>query len=257
MSFELFTLAGQVAIVTGSSRGIGRAIAERLAEHGARVVICSRNADACEPVAAAINWRHGPGTAIAIAASISSKEALETLVSQTRRQLGPVSILICNAATNPYYGPLSGISDAQFRKVLDNNIMANHWLVQMVVSDMVERAEGAIVVVSSIAGIRGTDMIGAYGISKAADMQLVRNLAVELGPCGIRVNCVAPGVIRTEFSKALWENPALTARSQERTPLRRFGAPDDVAGIVVCLASPAARHVTGQTIVIDGGDTIA
>lgn len=246
-----------MAIVTGSSRGIGRAIAERLAEHGARVVISSRNADACEPVAAAINGRHGPGTAVAIAASISSKEALEALVSQTRRQFGAVSILICNAAANPYYGPLSGISDAQFRKVLENNLLANHWLVQMVAPGMVERGEGAIVVVSSIAGIRGTDTIGAYGISKAADMQLVRNLAVELGPRGIRVNCVAPGIIRTEFSKALWEDPALTARSQERTPLRRFGDPDDVAGIVVCLASPAARHVTGQTIVIDGGDTIA
>ena len=257
MSFELFTLAGQVAIVTGSSRGIGRAIAERLAEHGARVVISSRHADACEPVAAAINERHGPGTAVAIEASISSKEALEALVSQTRRQFGAVSILICNAAANPYYGPLSGISDAQFHKVLENNILANHWLVQMVAPGMVERGEGAIVVVSSIAGIRGTDTIGAYGISKAADMQLVRNLAVELGPCGIRVNCVAPGIIRTEFSKALWENPVLTARSQEHTPLRRFGEPDDVAGIVVCLASPAARHVTGQTIVIDGGDTIA
>jgi NAD(P)-dependent dehydrogenase (short-subunit alcohol dehydrogenase family) len=257
MAFELFDLAGQVAIVTGSSRGIGRAIAERLAEHGARVVVSSRGAEACDAVAAVLNDRHGPGTAIAIPANISSKEALETLVSETRRQLGPLSILVCNAASNPHYGPMSGITDAQLRKVLENNVVSNHWLVQMVAPGMAERGDGAIVVVSSIAGIRGTNTIGAYGISKAADMQLVRNLAVELGPLGIRVNCVAPGVIRTDFSRALWEDPTLTARSQERTPLRRFGDPDDVAGIVVCLVSPAARYLTGQTIVIDGGDTIA
>ena len=257
MSFELFDLSGQVAIVTGSSRGIGRAVAERLAEHGARVVISSRNAEPCEEVAAAINSRRGSGTAIAVPASISSKEALERLVLETQRQLGPISILVCNAAANPYYGPMSGISDAQFRKILDNNIISNHWLVQLVAPGMVAKGGGAIVVVSSIAGIRGTDTIGAYGVSKAADMQLVRNLAVELGPSGIRVNCVAPGVIRTDFSKVLWADPALRARSEEKTPLRRFGEPDEVAGIVVSLASPAGRYLTGQTIVIDGGDTIA
>jgi NAD(P)-dependent dehydrogenase (short-subunit alcohol dehydrogenase family) len=257
VAFELFNLAGQVAIVTGSSRGIGRAIAERLAEHGARVAVSSRRADACEAVAAVLNDRHGPGTAAAIPANISSKEALDILVDETNRRLGPVSILVCNAAANPYYGPMSGISDEQFRKVLENNVMSNHWLVQMVAPDMAKRRVGAIVIVSSIAGIRGTDSIGAYGISKAADMQLVRNLAVELGPSGICVNCVAPGVIRTDFSRALWEDPTLAAHSQARTPLRRFGDPDDVAGIVICLVSPAARFLTGQTVVIDGGDTIA
>jgi NAD(P)-dependent dehydrogenase (short-subunit alcohol dehydrogenase family) len=257
MAVGLFDLAGQVAIVTGSSRGIGRAIAERLAEHGARVAISSRSADACEAVARAINDRHGPGTAIAIPASISSKEALESLVAGARTYLGPISILVCNAAANPYYGPMRAISDAQFHKILESNIVANHWLVQMVAPGMAEAGDGAIVVVSSIAGLRGTATIGAYGISKAADMQLVRNLAVELGPSGVRVNCVAPGIIRTDFSRALWEDPTLTARSQERTPLRRFGEPDDVAGIVVCLVAPASRYVTGQTIVVDGGDTIA
>jgi NAD(P)-dependent dehydrogenase (short-subunit alcohol dehydrogenase family) len=257
MTGELFDLSGQVAIVTGSSRGIGRAIAERLAEHGARVVISSRNAEPCEAVAAAINERHGAGTAIAIPASISSKEALETLVSETQRRLGPIAILVCNAAANPYYGPMSGIGDAQFRKVLENNIISNHWLVQLVAPGMIAKGDGAIVVVSSIAGIRGTDTIGAYGISKAADMQLVRNLAVELGPSGIRVNCVAPGVIRTSFSKALWADPVLKSRIEAQTPLRRFGEPDDVAGIVVSLVAPAGRYMTGQTIVIDGGDTIA
>jgi NAD(P)-dependent dehydrogenase (short-subunit alcohol dehydrogenase family) len=257
MSFSLFDLSGQVAIVTGSSRGIGQAVAERLAEHGARVAISSRNAEPCEAVSAALNARHGAGTSIAVAASISSKEALDHLVTETTERLGPVSILICNAASNPYYGSMSGISDAQFRKVLDNNILSNHWLVQRVAPGMIARREGAIVFVSSIAGIRGTETIGAYGISKAADMQLARNLAVEFGPFGIRVNSVAPGVIRTDFSKALWEDPALRLRSEAKTPLRRFGDPDDVAGIVVSLASPAGRYVTGQTIVIDGGDTIA
>ena len=253
---NLFSLAGKVAIVTGSSRGIGKAIAERLAEHGAKVVISSRKLEPCEQVAAALNSRHGPGTAIAVAANISSKEALQQLVDQTVQRLGPVDVLVCNAASNPYYGPQAGISDDQFRKVLDNNIVSNHWLIGMVAPGMMERGSGSIVIVSSIGGLRGSAIIGAYCISKAADMQLARNLAVEFGPHNVRVNCIAPGLIKTDFARALWEDPKLLEARNADTPLRRIGEPDEIAGAAVFLASPASSFMTGQTIVIDGGVTI-
>jgi NAD(P)-dependent dehydrogenase (short-subunit alcohol dehydrogenase family) len=253
---SLFSLQGKVAVITGSSRGIGRAIAERLAEHGAKVVISSRKLEPCQQVADALNAKHGAGAAIAVAANISSKEALQTLVDQTVQQLGPVDVLVCNAASNPYYGPMAGISDEQFRKVLDNNILSNHWLINAVAPGMIERKGGSIIIVSSIGGLRGSSVIGAYCISKAADMQLARNLAVEFGPHNVRVNCIAPGLIRTDFARALWENPeALAARNAE-TPLRRIGEPYEIAGAAVYLASPASSFMTGQALVVDGGVTI-
>ena len=254
---NLFSLAGKVAIVTGSSRGIGKAIAERLAEHGAKVVISSRKLEPCEQVAAALNTRHGPGTAIAVAANISSKEALQTLVDETVQRLGPVDVLVCNAASNPYYGPQAGISDDQFRKVLDNNIVSNHWLIGMVAPGMMERRSGSIVIVSSIGGLRGSAIIGAYCISKAADMQLARNLAVEFGPHNVRVNCIAPGLIKTDFARALWEDTQLLEARNAETPLRRIGEPDEIGGVVAFLASKAAAFMTGQIVVADGGVTIA
>ena len=253
---SLFDLSGQVAVITGSSRGIGRAIAIRMAEQGARVVISSRKLAACDEVAAEINAQHGAGRAIAVAANISSKEALQGLIDQTMTAFGRIDTLVCNAASNPYYGPLGGISDEQFRKILDNNIVANHWLVSMVAPQMRERKAGSIIIVSSIGGLRGSSIIGAYCISKAADMQLARNLAVEFGPDNIRVNCIAPGLIRTDFARALWENPeALAARNAE-TPLRRIGDPDEIAGAAVYLAAAASSFMTGQTLVVDGGVTI-
>ena len=253
---NLFDLRGQVAVVTGSSRGIGRAIAERLAEHGAKVVISSRKQDACEEVANALNEKHGAGTALAIAASISHKDALQAMVDKTLATWGRIDTLVCNAASNPYYGPMAGIADEQFRKILDNNIVANHWLINFVAPSMIERKGGSIIIVSSIGGLRGSPIIGAYCISKAADLQLARNLAVEYGPHNVRVNCIAPGLIRTDFARALWEDPkALAARSAE-TPLRRIGEPDEIAGAAVFLASPASSFMTGQAIVVDGGVTI-
>lgn len=253
---DLFDLTGKVAIVTGSSRGIGRAIAEAFAAAGARVVISSRRQAACDDVAAAINARHGKGRAIAVAASISDKAALEALVAETRTRLGHIDILVCNAASNPYYGPSLGISDDQFRKVLDNNILANHWLIAMVAPEMIERNDGAIVIVSSIGGLIGSASIGAYNISKAADFQLVRNLAVELGPHNVRINALAPGTIRTDFARALWEDPDAEAALRRTTPLGRIGEPEDIAGAAIFLSSQAGRYVTGQTIVVDGGFTI-
>ena len=253
---SLFDLSGKVAVITGSSRGIGRAIAERMAEQGASVVISSRKAEPCEQVAAAINAAHGEGRAIAVPANIASKDDLKRLVDAAVAAFGKIDILVCNAASNPYYGPMSGISDEQFRKILDNNVIASHWLIQMVVPQMAERKDGAIIIVSSIGGLRGTPVLGAYGISKAADFQLARNLAVEYGPSNIRVNCIAPGLIKTDFARALWDNPETLQRSTASTPLRRIGEPDEIAGTAVYLASRAGSFITGQAIVVDGGATI-
>jgi NAD(P)-dependent dehydrogenase (short-subunit alcohol dehydrogenase family) len=244
-----------VAVVTGSSRGIGRAIVEAMADQGARVVISSRKAEACEEAAAAINAKHGEERAIVVPANISSKEALQHLVDETKRRLGRIDILVCNAASNPYYGPMGGISDDQFRKILENNVIANHWLIQMAAPEMIERGEGSIIIVSSIGGLSGSTLIGAYNISKAADFQLARNLAAEFGPSGVRVNCIAPGLIRTDFARALWENPETLKSVTRHTPMRRIGEPHEIAGAAVFLASPASTFMTGQTIIVDGGST--
>jgi len=252
----MFDLTGRTAVITGSSRGIGRAIAEAMVAAGARVVISSRKQEACDATAAEINAIHGADRAVAIAASISSKPALEALVAETGDRLGPIDILVCNAATNPYYGPMSGIADDQFRKVFENNVLANHWLIGMVAPQMIERRAGAIVVVSSIGGLIGSDKIGAYNISKAADFQLVRNLAVEFGPHNVRVNAIAPGTVRTDFARALWEDPVAEAAVARVTPLGRIGEPREIAGAAVFLASEAGGFITGQSIVIDGGMTI-
>ncbi|MFH6784596.1 MULTISPECIES: SDR family oxidoreductase [Methylobacterium] len=256
MQTPLFDLTGRVAIVTGSSRGIGRAIAERLAEHGAKVVISSRKAEACAPVAEAINARHGEERAVVIPASISSKSDLERLAKGTGDRFGRIDTVVCNAASNPYYGPMSGISDDQFRKILDNNVIASHWLIGFCAPGMIARKDGSIILVSSVGGLKGSGVIGAYNVSKAADFQLARNLAVELGPHNVRVNCIAPGLIQTDFARALWEDQKSRAAYTARTPLARIGQPDEIAGAAVFLASPAGAFMTGQSIVIDGGQTI-
>ena len=253
---NLFNLDGKVVVVTGSTRGIGRAIAERMAEHGATVVVSSRKSDACAEVAVAICAAHGDGRAIPIAASISKKDDLQRLIDETNRRLGRIDVLVCNAASNPYYGPMSGIEDDQFRKILENNVISNHWLSQMVLPQMVERRDGVIIIVSSIGGLRGSNVIGAYNVSKAADFQLARNLAVEYGPHNVRINCIAPGLIKTDFARALWEDPERLEKVNTVVPLRRIGLPDEIAGAAVFLASQAGSFVTGQAIVVDGGATI-
>jgi NAD(P)-dependent dehydrogenase (short-subunit alcohol dehydrogenase family) len=254
---NLFDLGGRVAIVTGSSRGIGRAIAERLAEHGASVVISSRKAEACAETAATINRALQRDAARPIAANISSKEELQHLVDETASAFGRIDILVCNAASNPYYGAMDGISDAQFRKILENNVLANHWLIHMAAPGMIERKDGSIIIVSSVGGLKGSQVLGAYNISKAADLQLARNLAVEFGRHNVRVNCIAPGLVRTDFARALWENPQTLKAVTAMTPLGRIGEPDEIAGAAVYLASRAGSFMTGQTIVVDGGATIA
>lgn len=253
---RLFDLTGKVAVVTGSSRGIGLAIAAAMAEHGCKVVISSRKQDACDEVAHAINAQHGDQRAIAVAANISSKDDLRKLVDETRKEFGRIDVLVCNAASNPYYGPMAGISDDQFRKILDNNVIANHWLISMVAPEMLERGDGSVIIVSSIGGLTSSTMIGAYNISKAADFQLARNLAAEFGPKGVRVNCIAPGLVKTDFARALWENPDTLKAVTRSTPLRRIGEPHEIAGAAVYLASPASTFMTGQTMIVDGGSTI-
>ena len=252
---SLFDLSGKSAIITGSSRGIGRAIAEAMADQGAKVTISSRKPGPCQEVAAAINEKHGDGTAIAVPANISSKEELQAMVDATNKAFGKIDVVVCNAAANPYYGPMEGITDDQFEKVLQNNIISNHWLIQMCMPQMRERKDGAIILVSSIGGLRGSPIIGAYNISKAADFQLARNLATEYGKDNIRVNCIAPGLIRTDFARALWEDPQNLKRARSGTPMARIGEPEEIAGAACYLASKAGSYMTGQMMVVDGGAT--
>jgi NAD(P)-dependent dehydrogenase (short-subunit alcohol dehydrogenase family) len=250
---SLFDLAGKVAVVTGSSKGIGRAIAERLAEHGARVVVSSRKADACETVAAGIRARGGE--AIVVPCHIARKDDLQALVDRTVAHWGGIDVLVCNAAVNPYLGPAAGASDEVYERIMGANVRSNFWLCNMVLPGMAARGGGSVIIVSSIGGLRGSAQLGLYAISKAADMQLARNICVEWGPKNIRANAIAPGLIRTDFARALWEDPVLYRKRTRDTPLQRIGEPDEIAGAAVFLASPAGSFVTGQTIVIDGGTT--
>jgi NAD(P)-dependent dehydrogenase (short-subunit alcohol dehydrogenase family) len=250
-----FDLTGQVAVITGSSRGIGRAAAEIMASLGAKVVISSRKADACEAVAAAI--RKAGGEATVIPCNISRKEEVESLVKGTIKLWGKIDTLVCNAAVNPYFGPLANIPDEPFDKIMSSNIKSNLWLCNFAIPGMAEKGGGSVIIVSSIGGLRGSAMLGAYGISKAADFSLARSLAVEWGWKNVRVNCVAPGLIRTDFARALWENTEALKPRLATTPLRRIGEPDEIGGIVAFLASKAASFMTGTVLVADGGVTIA
>ena len=252
---KIFDLSGKTAIVTGSSRGIGRAIAEQMALAGAKVVVSSRKAPACEEVVAGI--KAAGGKAIAVPCNIGDKAQLKALVDKTRDTFGAADILVCNAAVNPYYGPLTEIPDEAFDKIMASNVRSNLWLCAMVLPEMAKKQDGAVIVVSSIGGLRGGKTLGAYGISKAADMQLVRSLAAEWGTHNIRVNCIAPGLVKTDFARALWENPEYLQRRLKTSPLARIGDPIDIAGMAVLMAADAGRFMTGQTVVIDGGVTIA
>ncbi|MEM5471678.1 SDR family oxidoreductase [Hoeflea sp. AS60] len=250
-----FSLAGKIAVITGSSRGIGRATAETMARLGAKVVISSRTAEACEPVAEAI--RAEGGEASVIACNISRKEDIENLIAGTEKLYGAPDILVCNAAVNPAYGPLGELSDEAFDKIMGSNVKSNLWLCNRVIPAMKTKGDGAIVIISSIAGMRGNTVIGGYGISKAADFALARNLAVEHGPDNVRVNCIAPGLVKTDFARALWEDQDNLKKRTRTTPLQRIGLPEEIGPVAAFLASPAASFITGQVIVADGGVTIA
>jgi NAD(P)-dependent dehydrogenase (short-subunit alcohol dehydrogenase family) len=250
-----FDLTGQVAVITGSSKGIGRAIAETMAQMGAKVVVSSRKAEACEAVAAGI--RKAGGEAMVIPCNIGRKPDVEALIKGAIAKYGQVDALVCNAAVNPYFGPLSGIQDEQWDKIMESNIRSNLWLANLVAPGMAERGGGTITIISSIGGLKGSAKLGAYGVSKAADFGLARALAVEWGPRNVRVNAIAPGLVKTDFARALWEDKENLAKRLENSPLKRIGEPADIGGIAAFLASPAASFITGQVIVADGGVTIA
>lgn len=250
----MFRLDGKVALVTGSSKGIGRAIAEAMADQGARVVVSSRKADGCEKVAEGIRKKGGEATVIPC--NISHLDQLQVLVDKTMEAYGHIDILVCNAAVNPYFGSLREVPESAYDKVMDTNVKSNLWLCNMVCPIMAKKREGVVIVVSSIAAFLGSPYLGTYGLSKAADVALARNLAVEWGPSNIRANCINPGLIRTDFARALWENPDIYERAIKTYPLGRIGEPEEVAGTAVFLASNAGSFVTGQTIVVDGGRTI-
>src|SRR5258707_1306557 len=250
-----FDLTGKVAVITGSSRGIGRSSAELLARLGAKVVISSRKADACKEVADGIN--KAGGDAHVIACNISRREEVEALIAGTVQHYGKIDILVCNAAVNPYYGPLLDITDEAFDKIMNSNIKSNIWLCALAIPQMAERGNGSVVIISSIGGLRGSTVVGAYGISNAADFALCRSLAGDCGPKCVPVNCVAPGLVKTDFARALWEDEERLKHRCATTPLRRIGEPDEIAGAVAYLASDASTFMTGQTIVVDGGVTTA
>ncbi len=253
-SSSLFDLHGKVALITGSTRGIGKSIAEELGRAGAKVSISSRKADACEQ--ACVELERQGIEVIAQPCNVSRKEELQALVDATRERWGGIDVVVSNAAANPYYGPLASISDEAFDKTMGNNVKSALWLAGMTLEPMARRGGGSFIVVGSVGGLIANTVIGAYGVSKAAAHHLVRNLAAEWGPRNVRVNAIAPGLVKTDFARALWEDEARAAERIRATPLRRLGVPRDIGGIAVFLASEAAAFVTGQCIVADGGVTI-
>jgi NAD(P)-dependent dehydrogenase (short-subunit alcohol dehydrogenase family) len=226
-----------------------------MADAGARVVISSRKADACESVAESI--RAAGGEAVAIPCNVSHLAQVQSLADATLDHWGRIDVLVCNAAVNPHFGPSLEISESAFDKVMSTNVKNVLWLCRAVIPQMAERGDGAVIIVSSIAGLKGTSRLGAYAISKAANMQLTRNLALEWGHRNVRVNCIAPGLVRTDFARALWEDPENHAKALAAYPLGRLGEPEDVAGAAVFLAARSGAWITGQTLVVDGGTTTA
>ena len=256
VSTELFDLTGKVALLTGASKGMGRAMAEGLAEHGARVMLSSRKLDQCNVAADEINAECGEERVFGHACNAGYKDQLRALVDATHERLGPIDILIGNAGVNPFFGPMSEISDEAYDKIMSTNVKANHWLVQMVAPDMIERGSGSIMITSSTGAFAPSPVLGTYNISKLAVIALVRNLAGELGPRGVRVNAICPGLIKTTFSQALWDNPQAEQRVNQQIPLRRLGEAEDLKGLAVFLASDASSYITGQALTVCGGSNM-
>jgi NAD(P)-dependent dehydrogenase (short-subunit alcohol dehydrogenase family) len=247
----LFDLTGQVVVITGSTRGIGRAIAARMVEHGARVVVSGRKPDAVTE--ARDELAAGGGEVLGAVCDIARRDHLERLVAAALDRWGRIDTLVCNAAVSPFFGPSRQMPDEAFARVMDCNVRSNVWLTNAVVPGMAERGGGSVIIVSSIGGLRGSTHLGAYAISKAADMQLARNIAVEWGPRNVRANCIAPGLVRTDFARALWADPDVLRRRVKDTPLQRIGEPDEIAGAAVFLASSAGSYTTGHCLTVDGG----
>ncbi|GAA4768613.1 SDR family oxidoreductase [Novosphingobium ginsenosidimutans] len=241
--------------MTGASRGIGRAIAHRLAQHGADVVICARKAEALVAVADAINMAN-PGRAVAISANISRPDEVEELASEAQAAFGGIDILVANAGLHIHNGPSATMNDAILQKTIDGNFGALHRLSQKFLPGMRMRGWGRIINIGTIAAHFGSGVYHSYTLSKAIAMQYVRNIAVEHGPSGVRANTVSPGLVRTTMAGAILDNPEELAKEMVRSTVGRMGEPDEIAGVVVMLASEAGGYVNGQTIAVDGGQTI-
>lgn len=252
----LFDLTGRVALLTGASKGMGLAMATALAHHGARVVISARKQDQLDLAAAAINDEVGAERAIGVACNIGYKDQLQALVARTRADVGPIDIVVGNAGVNPYYGKTSQIPDDAYEKTMKANVQANLWLAQLAVPDMVARGKGSMMFTASIGAFKPSEMLGTYGMSKLALIGLVRNLAAEFGPAGVRFNAICPGLIKTDFARELWDNPEVETRIKKDIPLRRLGEPDDFGGLAVYLASDASRYMTGQALTVCGGSNM-
>lgn len=252
---DLFSLNGKVALITGSSSGMGKAIAEAMGLHGAAVIISSNDAKSCAEVCKELIAKNI--TATSLPCDISLKGSLEKLVNDAIQYFDKIDILVCNAGIANEFDSLLNTADEEWEKIMNINLQSALWLTQLVVPEMIQRKDGTIIFMSSISGLRGNKGLGLYGISKAGLAQLARNLAVELGPDNIRVNSISPGVIETAFAKPLMENDAVMKRRLSLTPLRRVGQPDEVAGVAVMLASKAGGFITGQNIIVDGGTVIS
>jgi NAD(P)-dependent dehydrogenase (short-subunit alcohol dehydrogenase family) len=250
----LFDLTGQVALVTGASRGIGLASARALAQAGAEVVLCSHEAAECEAAAATLR-AEGLRADVAIA-DLTQREPVDALAAQVLARHGRIDVLVCNAGAAPHMGPIGSASDADWDLTMTLNLRGVLWLTTPVITHMAARGSGSVVLMSSIAGVRGNKGLGLYGLSKAALAELARNLAVEWGPSGVRVNAVSPGVTRTEFARPLTDRPDVMERRLALTPLRRIADPEEIAGAVLYLASPGGAFTTGHNLIVDGGTTI-
>jgi NAD(P)-dependent dehydrogenase (short-subunit alcohol dehydrogenase family) len=251
------TLEGKVAIITGGSRGIGEAIARTFAAHGARVVLAARKPDAVVAVAASIEADHGKGRALGLPAHTGKEDECVRLVRETIERFGQVDVLVNNAGTNPYFGPFLQAEMGAWDKTFEVNLKGYFWCAREVAKHCIDRnAPGSIVSIASVAGLMATPLQGIYGATKAAVVSMTKTLAVELAPSKIRANAIAPGFIDTRLASAILKNDELLKHVLERTPMRRYGTPDEIAGGALYLASDAASFLTGHTLVIDGGMTI-
>jgi NAD(P)-dependent dehydrogenase (short-subunit alcohol dehydrogenase family) len=252
---SLFDITGKVALVTGATRGIGRAVADAMGRSGARVVLSSNEAAACATVAAEL--RAAGIDAVGVACDVRDRMQVDALVAETLRLHGRIDVLVANAGVAPHMGPIGSATDADWDLTMTVNLQSVVWLTTRVIPGMAERRDGSVILTSSLSGLRGNKSIGLYALSKAGCAQLARNLAVEWGPHNVRVNSISPGLIRTEFARPLLDNDTVLQKRLAQTPLRRVGAPEEIAGVAVMLAAPAGAFITGQNIVIDGGTLIS